>query len=89
LIEEDGGFMVTLFKNNFTEEQLKKLGLNERQIDAILFYREKGEIIGLAYSKRYKIAERTASADLSELVEKQLLYKRGSTKSVKYLFNAE
>jgi ATP-dependent DNA helicase RecG len=66
-----------------------KLGLNDRQIDAILFYREKGEITGLEYSKRYKIAERTARADLSELVEKQLLYKKGETKSVKYLFNAE
>jgi len=89
LIEEDGGFMVTLFKNNLTEEQLKKLGLNDRQVDAILFYREKGEITGLEYSERYKIAERTARADLSELVDKKLLYKQGETKSVKYLFNAE
>jgi predicted HTH transcriptional regulator len=38
LIERDGGFLVTLFKNNLTEEQLKKLGLNERQVDAISFY---------------------------------------------------
>jgi ATP-dependent DNA helicase RecG len=89
LIEEDGGFMVTLFKNNFTEEQLRKLGLNDRQVDAVLFYRAKGEITGFEYAKRYKIAERTARADLSELVEKKLLYKQGETKSVKYLFNAE
>jgi ATP-dependent DNA helicase RecG len=89
LIEEDGGFMVTLFKNNLTEKQLKKLGLNDRQVDAILFYREKGEIKGREYSERYKIAERTARADLSELVDKKLLYRQGETKSVKYLFNAE
>jgi ATP-dependent DNA helicase RecG len=89
LIERDGGFLVTLFKNNLTEEQMKKLGLNERQIDAILFYRSKSKITGLEYAKRYKIAERTARADLSELVEKKLLYKQGETKSVKYLFNAE
>ena len=89
LIERDGGFLVTLFKNNLTEEQLKKLGLNERQVDAILFYRAKGETTGLEYAERYKIAERTARADLSELVEKKLLYKRGETKSVKYLYNAE
>ncbi|MDR1591518.1 MAG: DeoR family transcriptional regulator [Prevotellaceae bacterium] len=44
---------------------------------------------GLEYAERYKIAERTARADLSELVEKKLLYKQGETKSVKYLFNAE
>jgi ATP-dependent DNA helicase RecG len=89
LIEEDGGFMVTLFKDNLTEEQLLKLGLNERQVKAMLFYRAKGEITGLEYAEHYKIAERTARADLSELVEKRLLYKQGETKSVKYLFNAE
>jgi ATP-dependent DNA helicase RecG len=89
LIEQDGGFLVTLFKNSLTEEQLKKIGLNERQVDAILFYRPKGEITGLEYAERYKIAERTARADLSELIEKKLLNKRGETKSVKYLFNAE
>jgi ATP-dependent DNA helicase RecG len=89
LTERDGGFLVTLFKNQLTEEQLKKLGLNDRQVDAILFYRTKGEITGLEYSERYKIAERTARADLSELVDKKLLYKQGETKSVKYLFNAE
>jgi ATP-dependent DNA helicase RecG len=89
LLERDGGFLVTLFKNNLTEEQLVKLGLNERQVDAILFYRAKGEITGLEYADRYKIAERTARVDLSELVEKKILYKQGETKSVKYLFNAE
>ncbi|GHT80552.1 ATP-dependent DNA helicase [Bacteroidia bacterium] len=89
LTERDGGFLVTLFKNNLTEEQLKKIGLNERQVDAMLFYRTKGEITGLEYAEHYKIAERTARADLSELVEKKLLYKQGETKSVKYLFNAE
>ena len=88
-IERDGGFLVTLFKNNLTEEQLKKLGLNERQVDAILFYKSKGEVTGFEYADRYKIAERTARADLSELVEKKILYKQGETKSVKYLFNAE
>jgi predicted HTH transcriptional regulator len=71
----------------------KRIGLNERQIerqiDTILFYRSKGEMVGLEYAERYKIAERTARADLSKLVEKSLLYKQGETKSVKYRFNAE
>ena len=86
LTERDGGFLVTLFKDRFTEEQLVKLGLNQRQVDAILFYKGKGEISGLEYAKRYKIAERTARVDLSDLVEKKLLSKSGETKSVKYLF---
>jgi Fic family protein len=55
----------------------------------MLFFRKKGEITGLEYSEKYKIAERTARVDLSELVEKKLLFKQGETKSVKYVFNAE
>ena len=84
--EDGGGFRVTLFKDRFSEEELQKLGLNERQIDAILFFKRKGEITGEEYAKRFEIAERTARVDLSDLVEKKILYKKGETKSVKYTF---
>ena len=87
--EKEGGLIVTLFKDRFSEEQLQQLGLNGRQVDALLFYKNKKEITGLEYAERYKIAERTARADLSELVEKHLLQKQGETKSVKYSFFAE
>jgi ATP-dependent DNA helicase RecG len=86
LKEKEGGFVVTLFKDRFLPEKLQQLGLNDRQIDALLFYKDKKEITGLEYAERYKIAERTARADLSDLVEKKLLSKSGETKSVKYLF---
>jgi ATP-dependent DNA helicase RecG len=86
LNEKEGGFIVTLFKDKFSEEQLQQLGLNERQIDALLFFKKKGEIIGMEYAERYNIAERTARADLSDLVEKKILIKMGETKSVKYVF---
>jgi ATP-dependent DNA helicase RecG len=90
VLEEDGGgFIVKLFKDRFAEEELKKIGLNERQIDALIFFKSKGEIVSSEYMKRYNIAERTARADLSDLVEKKILHKSGETKSVKYLFNAE
>jgi ATP-dependent DNA helicase RecG len=86
LIEEDGGFMVTLFKNNLTEDQLKKLGLNERQVDAILVYRSKREITSSEYAERYKISDRTARTDLTELVNKELLVKQGDYKTTKFYF---
>ncbi|MCL2245948.1 MAG: putative DNA binding domain-containing protein [Lentimicrobiaceae bacterium] len=86
LNEKEGGFIVTLFKDRFSEEQLQQLGLNERQIDALLFFKKKGEIIGMEYAERYNIAERTARIDLSDLVEKKILIKMGETKSVKYVF---
>jgi ATP-dependent DNA helicase RecG len=86
LIERDGGFLVTLFKNNLSEEQLKKFGLNDRQVDAILFYRTKGEITSSEYAERYKVSDRTARTDLTELAEKELLVKQGDYKTTKFHF---
>ncbi|MGJ1506404.1 ATP-binding protein [Sphingobacterium siyangense] len=86
IIERDGGLLVTLFKNSLTAEQLMKLGLNERQVDALLYFREKGEIITSEYAKRYNITDRTARRDLKEMIDSQLIYKSGDNKSAKYYF---
>ena len=42
--EDGGGFIVRLFKDDLTQEQLVKLGLNERQIKAVLYVKENGRI---------------------------------------------
>lgn len=73
LIEQDGGFFVTLFKNNLTSEQLSKLGLNERQLKAVEYVKEKGKITNKEYQTLNSISERTASRELSELTNKQVL----------------
>lgn len=72
LIEQDGGFFVTLFKNNLTKEQLTNLGLNERQLKAVEYVKEKGKITNKEYQSLNTISERTASRELSDLVEKQV-----------------
>jgi ATP-dependent DNA helicase RecG len=87
LIEQDGGFLVTLFKNNLSEDRLAKFGLNQRQVDAILFYKTKGEITSSEYAERYKVTDRTARNDLKELVENKLLSKQGETNLAKYVYN--
>ena len=86
LIEQDGGFLVTLFKNTLTKEQLKKLELNERQIDAILFYKTKGEITSSEYAQKYNISNRMARNDLRELADKKILKKHSDNKLSKYLY---
>ena len=86
LKEKEGGFIVTLFKDRFSKEELQLLGLNERQIDALLFYKDKKEITSSEYAERYKISDRTARRDLSELVEKKLLANKGDTNLSKYIF---
>jgi ATP-dependent DNA helicase RecG len=87
LTERDGGFMVTLFKDRFSEEELQKLGLNERQIKAVLYVKGKGEITTSAYTKLYAVAERTARKDLNELSDKQILKRVGETNLAKYILN--
>lgn len=71
--EQDGGFIITLFKNILTEEQLKKLGLNTRQIKAVLFVKEKGRISNKEYQEVLGVARMTATRDLTLLVEKGIL----------------
>lgn len=55
--ELNGGFRITLFKNTLTVEQLTKLGLNARQIKAVLFVKEKGRISNKKYQEVFGVEE--------------------------------
>ena len=68
--EQDGGFSITLFKNNLTQEQLTKLGLNDRQVKAVIFVKEKGKITNKDYQSLNDCSRNTASNDLADLVQK-------------------
>lgn len=84
LEERDGGFLVTLFKNQLTEENLSKLDLNERQKRFFEKYKSGDAINSSDYAKIFQITARTARRDLVDLVDKQLLYKKGEKKSTRY-----
>jgi ATP-dependent DNA helicase RecG len=71
--ELDGGFIITLFKDNITPEQLVKIGLNERQVKAVLFIKEKGKITNSEYQELNNCSRNTASNDLGFLVQKNIL----------------
>jgi len=79
LIERDGGFLVTLFKNHFTEEQLKKLGLNERQLKAVVYVKNKRKITNSEYQSINNISRRTATDELTALVETFMVLKKIGT----------
>lgn len=88
MIESDGGFLVTIFKDIFTEDQLKKLGLNDRQTKAVLFVKENGKITNKEFQELAKISERTATRDLSQLVALNLFEQVGTTgKGTKYILS--
>jgi len=84
LKEEQGGFLSKVFKDRFTEEQLKKIGLNERQIKAIEYVKNNGKITNSDYQKLSEVSERTALRDLDELNAKGILQKKGEKKGTYY-----
>ena len=78
--EQDGGFSITLFKNKLITEQLIKLGLNDRQVKAVIFVKEKGKISNADYQELFSVSKATATRDLTELLDKfALLEKVGQT----------
>ena len=56
-------------------QSLKELGLNDRQVKAVLYVKEKRKITNKIYMDINKISNRTATYELKELVEKFDLFK--------------
>ncbi len=78
IIEQDGGVLVTLFKNKYSADQLQKLGLNERQIKAVLHVVENGSITNSKYQEINAVAKTLATEELKDLVDKALIKQAGS-----------
>lgn len=88
IAEQDGGLLVTLFKDIYQEEWLSKLGLNERQIKAVLFAKENGSINNAKYVQLVKVSRQTATRDLAELVSKfNIFTQRGAGAGSVYILN--
>ena len=77
--EEHQGFRVIFRKDIYTEEYLQKIGLNERQIKAVIYVKQKGRITNREYREMFNIKNRMALIDLSGLCEKQILTRVGKT----------
>jgi ATP-dependent DNA helicase RecG len=82
--EDCGGLMVKLFKDRFSEEELQKIGLNARQIKAVLYVKEKGKITNGEYQAINEISDRTASRELEELSQLFVFQKHGDKKATIY-----
>ena len=75
IIEQDGGFVVELFKNRYAWEQLKKAKLNERQIKAVLYVADNGSITNSKYQEINAVSKSTATREINELEKKAILVK--------------
>ena len=73
LKEEQGGFLSKIYKDRFTEDQLKKMGLSDRQIAAVEYVKKYGKITNKEYQDILKVSRITATRDLTGLVTKNVL----------------
>jgi ATP-dependent DNA helicase RecG len=86
---EGNDFWLIFRKDRLNEQSLSKLGLNERQIKAVVYVKEKGKITNLQYLEINEgITDRTALRDLDFLIEKNVFQRIGEKKATYYeLFN--
>jgi len=88
VFEEYQGFRVIFRKGVFNEEYLRGLGLNDRQIEAFFYVKEKGQITNKEYQKLCNVKDRLATMELKELVEKGNFEKVGSRgRGTHYIIN--
>ena len=76
-LTEMPGFWVEFRKDIYNETYLKSLNLNDRQLKAVFYVKENGKITNKEYQEINDCSRNTASNDLSELVEKELLNPSG------------
>lgn len=78
LIEElTGGIQVTFQKDIYSEDYLKGLNLNERQVQAVLYAKREKRITNKKYQELFDVSRITATRDLSDLVVRKILRATG------------
>lgn len=77
-------FWVEFKKDIYNEEYLKSIGLNERQIKAVLFIKKNGRINRSEYQKQSEVSKATVARDIAELVERKILIKIGDSVATFY-----
>lgn len=85
IFSEGSDFRITFRKDIYNKVDLSLLGLNERQINAVLYVKEKGRITNLEYLAINRgITDRTALRDLGSLLEKGVFQRVGEKKAAYY-----
>ena len=84
---ESSGFWVEFRKDTYNEQSLKELGLNDRQVKAVLYVKEKGKITNREYQEINNVISRTALRDLDDLLLKGVVKRNGGGKSVFYVIS--
>ncbi len=83
--EEMSGFSVRFYKDIYTEENLRKMGLNERQIKAVMYVKEKGKITNKEYRELTGLSDEGSRLDLLKLLELGIFELRGKGRNAYYI----
>jgi ATP-dependent DNA helicase RecG len=83
--EVAGGFSVIFRKDIYTEEYLRSLGLNDRQIKAVMYVKERGKITNRGYREMTGLSDEGVRMDVNELVEKGILLPKGRGRGAHYV----
>ena len=70
-------FQFVFIKIFILEEKLRKIGLNERQIKAIKYVKERGKITNREYQELNKCSRNTVTNDLRKLIQKGIIKESG------------
>ena len=79
------GFAVYFYKDIYTEDNLRKIGLNERQIKAVKYVKEKGKITNKEYREISGLSDEGARLDLMDLVNKKIFKFEGKGRNSHYV----
>jgi ATP-dependent DNA helicase RecG len=83
-------FATTVWRDWLTEEVMARLGLNERQRQAVSLVQKHGRVTNRDVKVAAGVADRTVLRDLDDLVAKRVLKRRGTTgRSAYYVLRQE
>lgn len=78
-------FRTILPRDIFTENVLARLGLNDRQIKAVRYVKEKSKITNREYRQLNSISDEGARRDLDILLKKKIFKTQGRGRSLSYI----
>ncbi|MGY4706952.1 ATP-binding protein [Candidatus Bipolaricaulota sp. J31] len=82
--EDQGAVWLTFRKDIWTEDYLRSLGLNDRQIKAVMWVKERGSITNAEYQRIAQTSRETAKRELARLVDLGVFVRKGAGRKVAY-----
>lgn len=83
--EEFAGFSLYMRKDKYSNERLREMGLNERQIRAVMYVKEEGKITNKVYRNITGLSDEGARIDLTELIDRGLLQRKNKGRGAHYV----